>query len=126
VLVRAHVPADTDVVGVARARRARAVVGAAADRSALSPRREGVALLAFAGAVYAGYTVLAIGSGRARKTQLNWVVTGVAAAVNVAVNFWLIPRYGMVGAAISTAVAYVALFLGMMLYAQHVYPVAYQ
>ena len=30
---------------------------------------KGVALLAFAGAVYAGYTVLAIGSGRARKTQ---------------------------------------------------------
>ena len=38
---------------------------------------KGVALLAFAGAVYAGYTVLAIGSGRARRTQLNWVVTGV-------------------------------------------------
>ena len=40
---------------------------------------KGVALLAFAGAVYAGYIVLAIGSGRARKTQLNWVVTGVGA-----------------------------------------------
>ena len=39
---------------------------------------KGVALLAFAGAIYAGYTVLAIGSGRARKTQLNWVVTGTA------------------------------------------------
>ena len=39
---------------------------------------KGVALLAFAGAIYAGYTVLAIGSGRARRTQLNWVVTGTA------------------------------------------------
>jgi O-antigen/teichoic acid export membrane protein len=95
-----------------------------------SPRyqraEEGIALLAFAGAVYAGYTVLAIGSGRARRTQLNWVVTGIGAAVNVGLNFWLIPRYGMVGAAISTAAAYVVLFLGMALYAQHVYPVAYQ
>ena len=53
---------------------------------------KGVALLAFAGAVYAGYTVLAIGSGRARRTQLNWVVTGAGAAVNVALNFWLVPR----------------------------------
>ena len=88
--------------------------------------QEGVALLAFAGAVYAGYTVLAIGSGRARRTQLNWVVTGVGAAVNVALNFWLIPRYGMVGAAISTLAAYVALFIGMTLYAQSVYRVAYQ
>jgi O-antigen/teichoic acid export membrane protein len=87
---------------------------------------KGVALLAFAGAVYAGYTVLAIGSGRARKTQLNWVVTGFGAAVNVGLNFWLIPRWGMVGASISTAAAYVVLFVGMMLYAQRVYPVPYQ
>jgi O-antigen/teichoic acid export membrane protein len=87
---------------------------------------KGVALLAFAGAVYAGYTVLAIGSGRARRTQLNWVVTGVGAAVNVGLNFWLIPRWGMVGASISTAAAYVVLFAGMTLYAQYVYPVPYQ
>ena len=44
---------------------------------------DAVALLSFAGAAYAGYTVLAIGTGRARKTQCNWVVAGVAAAVNV-------------------------------------------
>jgi O-antigen/teichoic acid export membrane protein len=87
---------------------------------------EAVGLLAFAGAVYAGYTVLAIGSGRARRTQLNWVVTGTGAAVNVGLNFWLVPAYGMVGAAIATAIAYVVLFVGMALYAQHVYPVAYQ
>ncbi len=87
---------------------------------------KGIALLAFAGAIYAGYTVLAIGSGRARRTQLNWVVSGVGAAANVGLNFWLVPRYGMVGAAISTVVAYAVLFGGMTLYAQHVYPVAYQ
>jgi O-antigen/teichoic acid export membrane protein len=87
---------------------------------------KGIALLAFAGAVYAGYTVLAIGSGRARRTQLNWVVTGAGAAANVGLNFWLIPRWGMVGAAISTAAAYVVLFVGMTVYAQHVYPVPYQ
>jgi O-antigen/teichoic acid export membrane protein len=87
---------------------------------------KGIALLAFAGAVYAGYTVLAIGSGRARKTQLNWVVTGAGAVVNVGLILWLVPRYGMVGAAIATAAAYVVLFLGMTWYAQHVYPVAYQ
>src|SRR4029077_14303303 len=87
---------------------------------------QAVALLAFAGAIYAGYVVLAIGSGRARKTQLNWVVTGVGAAVNVGLNFWLVPAYGMVGAAVSTAVSYVVLFLGMTLYAQRVFPVDYQ
>jgi O-antigen/teichoic acid export membrane protein len=87
---------------------------------------EGVALLAFAFSVYAGYTVLAIGSGRARKTQWNWIVTGLGAAVNIALNFVLIPPYGFVGAAISTLVSYVVLFAAMMLYAQSVYAVPYQ
>jgi O-antigen/teichoic acid export membrane protein len=87
---------------------------------------EAVGLLAFASSAYAGYTVLAIGSGRARKTQLNWVISAAAAAVNIALNFALIPPYGMIGAAISTAASYVVLFAGMTLYSQHVYPVAYQ
>ena len=97
-----------------------------ARNSAFYRASDSVALLAFAGAAYAGYTVLAIGSGRARKTQGNWVVAGVAAAVNVGLNVALIPPYGMVGAAIATLVAYVVLFLGMVAYAQRVYPVAYQ
>jgi O-antigen/teichoic acid export membrane protein len=87
---------------------------------------KGVALLAFAFAIYAGYTVLAIGSGRARKTQFNWVVSGIGAAVNIGLNFWLIPRWGMVGASIATLAGYVVLFGGMTAYAQRVYPVPYQ
>jgi O-antigen/teichoic acid export membrane protein len=87
---------------------------------------KGVGLLAFAGAIYAGYTVLAIGSGRARRTQLNWIVTGAGAVANIALNFWLIPRWGMVGASISTLAAYVVLFVGMTWYAQRVFPVTYQ
>jgi O-antigen/teichoic acid export membrane protein len=87
---------------------------------------KGVPLLAFAFALYAGYTVLAIGSGRARRTQFNWVVTGAGAAASIGLNFWLIPRWGMVGAAISMVISYVVLFVGMTLYAQRVYPVPYQ
>ncbi len=87
---------------------------------------EAVGLLAFAGTAYAGYTVLAIGVGRARRTQFNWIVTGAAALLNVALNFALIPPYGMIGAAIATAAAYVAMFVGMTLNAQRVWPVPYQ
>jgi len=87
---------------------------------------EAVALLSFGSAAYAGYTVLAIGIGRARQTQFNWIVSGVAAVVNVALNFALIPPYGMVGAAISTVAAYVVLFVGMWLNSERVYPVPYQ
>src|SRR3954465_13327332 len=87
---------------------------------------EAVGLLAFASTAYAGYTVLAIGIGRARRTQFNWIVTGGAALINVLLNLALIPPYGMMGAAIATAVAYVAMFIGMTLNAQRVWPVPYQ
>jgi len=87
---------------------------------------EAVGLLSFGAASYAGYTVLAIGIGRARQTQFNWIISGVAALLNIGLNFALIPRYGMMGAAISTAAAYVALFVGMAVNSQRVYPVAYQ
>jgi O-antigen/teichoic acid export membrane protein/glycosyltransferase involved in cell wall biosynthesis len=87
---------------------------------------DAVALLSFAGAAYTAYTVMAIGSGRARKTQWNWVIAAVAAAVNIGLNILLIPPYGMIGAAIATVAAYVALFIGMVIYSQEVYYVAYQ
>ena len=48
---------------------------------------------------FGGFIVLSIGIGRARRTQFNWVITGVAAVVNVALNLTLIPPYGMMGAA---------------------------
>jgi O-antigen/teichoic acid export membrane protein len=87
---------------------------------------EAVGVLSFGTTAYAGYTVLAIGIGRARQTQFNWIVSGAAAALNVGLNFVLIPPYGMMGAAISTAAAYVALFIGMTLNSQRVWPVPYQ
>ena len=85
-----------------------------------------VAPLAFGGMVYAGYIVIAIGVGRAKRTQFNWVITGIAAVVNVALNLILIPPYGMMGAAVATVAAYGVLFVGMTWYAQRVFPVPYQ
>jgi O-antigen/teichoic acid export membrane protein len=97
-----------------------------APKHAFHRAADAVALLAFASTAYAGYTVVAIGIGRARQTQFNWIVTGVAALVNVVLNVVLIPPYGMIGAAISTAAAYLVLFLLMVVNSQRVYPVAYQ
>lgn len=85
-----------------------------------------VALLGFAATAYAGYAVVVIGVGRARQTQFNWVVTGAAAALNVGLNFALIPRYGMIGAAIATLAAYALMFAGMTWNAHRLFPVAYQ
>jgi O-antigen/teichoic acid export membrane protein len=85
-----------------------------------------VAPLAFAGVAFAGYIVMAIGVGRARRTQFNWVVTGTGAAVNVALNLILIPPYGMMGAAVAMVAAFTTMFLGMTWNAQSVYRVPYQ
>jgi O-antigen/teichoic acid export membrane protein len=85
-----------------------------------------VAILAFAKAAYAAYIVMAIGVGRAKRTQFNWVITGAAAAVNVGLNLLLVPSFGMFGSAAATAAAFAVLFLGMTWYAQHVFPVPYQ
>src|SRR4051794_25490194 len=85
-----------------------------------------VPLLAFGATAFIAFNVMSIGIGRAKQTQLNWVVTGSAAALNIGLNFWLIPAYGMMGAAAATLVAYVVMFLGMTWRAQQVFPVPYQ
>ena len=82
--------------------------------------------LAFAAVAFGAYIVVAIGVGRAKRTQFNWVVTGVAAAVNIGLNLLLIPPYGMMGAAIATIAAYSTMFVGMVWWAQRIYPVPYQ
>jgi len=85
-----------------------------------------VPLLAFGATAFIAFNVMSIGIGRAKRTQMNWVVTGTAAALNIGLNFWLIPAYGMMGAAAATLVAYVVMFLGMTWRAQQVFPVPYQ
>jgi O-antigen/teichoic acid export membrane protein len=85
-----------------------------------------VAPLAFAAAAFGAYVVVVIGIGRARQTRSNWVISGVAALLNIGLNVALIPPFGMMGAAVATIGAYATLFLGMAWKAQRVFPVPYQ
>jgi O-antigen/teichoic acid export membrane protein len=85
-----------------------------------------VPILAFGATAFIAFNVMSIGIGRAKKTQFNWVVTGAAAVVNIGLNFVLIPPYGMMGAAVSTLVAYLVMFFGMAIRANQVFPVPYQ
>jgi O-antigen/teichoic acid export membrane protein len=90
------------------------------------PAANVVAPLAFGVAAFAGYVVVQIGTGRARRTRTNWIVTGIAAALNIVLNLALIPPYGRMGASIATLVSYVLLFALMAWRAHAVFPVAYQ
>jgi O-antigen/teichoic acid export membrane protein len=85
-----------------------------------------VGLLSFSAVAWGAYTVVAIGIGRARFTQFNWVVTGAAAVINVGLCFALVPPYAMIGAAIATLASMGAMFGLMAIHAQRVYPVPYQ
>ena len=59
---------------------------------------DAMALLALGLAFYGAYYVVGVAVGRAKRTQLNWVVTGVAAITNVVLCIVLIPPYGAKGA----------------------------
>ena len=70
--------------------------------------------------------MVAIGIGRLRRTQFNWVITGSAALVDVVLNLLLIPEYGIRGAAAASLTAFTLMFVGMAAYSNRLYPVPYQ
>ena len=102
------------------------IVRLLARRSGYWPASDAVPALAFASVFYAGFIVVTIATGRARQTQFNWIATTIGALFNFALNLWLIPAYGMLGAAYATLSAYVLLLVLRTWNAQHVYPVQYQ
>ncbi|MDX6573441.1 MAG: hypothetical protein QOC86_2597 [Gaiellales bacterium] len=86
---------------------------------------DAMALLALGLAFYGAYYVVGVAVGRAKRTQLNWVVTGVAAVTNVVLCLVLIPPYGAKGAGAATAVAYVLMSVLMVARGNRVFPVGY-
>ena len=98
----------------------------APTNEAFWPGERVVAPLAFAAALFAGYIVVSIGIGRARRTGFNWVVTGTAAVINLGLNAVLVSKYGMEGAATAALVSFAVLFVFMAAYAQQIFPVPYQ
>jgi O-antigen/teichoic acid export membrane protein len=69
-------------------------------------------------AVFAFFEMSAL---HARKAQFVWVVSIVALVANLALNFAWDPKWGMLGAAWATTVAYAIEGSAMYLYAQRVY-----
>ncbi len=60
------------------------------------------------------------------KTWVIPVLSAIAAAVNIGVNLVVIPRYGLMGAAYSTALAYGLLAGLALVVAQRTYPIPYE
>jgi O-antigen/teichoic acid export membrane protein len=86
---------------------------------------DAMALLALGLAFYGAYYVVGVAVGRVKQTQLNWVVTGVAAVTNVLLCILLIPHYGAKGAGAASAIAFLLMAVLMVLRGGRVFPVHY-
>lgn len=82
--------------------------------------------IALAAPLYGGYFIAAIGVGRRKANQFNWVVVAAAAVIEVVALVVLVPRYGVAGAGWALVVAYGSMF-ALMLWREHrVFPVPYR
>lgn len=70
--------------------------------------------------------MIAFGLDLTGKTSYYAPIVGAAAAVNLALNFLLIPPFGMMGAAVSTALSYMVLPVTAYLIVRRLYPVPYE
>ncbi|HET8751128.1 MAG TPA: oligosaccharide flippase family protein [Gaiellaceae bacterium] len=102
------------------------IVRVLAQKHDFWPADAAIPALAYSSVFYAGFTVVTIATGRTRNTQFNWVAAALAAVLNFTLNLWLIPAYGMLGAAYATLAAYALLMVVRTWNAQMLYPVAYQ
>jgi O-antigen/teichoic acid export membrane protein len=75
---------------------------------------------------YGVYLLTSIGLNITGRTGYYPVTTAIGAAVNIGLNFLLIPRFGIIGAAWANATAYALQAALALVFSQHFYPVAYE
>jgi O-antigen/teichoic acid export membrane protein len=72
------------------------------------------------------YVLFIVGVYLEKKTQYLPIISGGGAIVNVVLNFTLIPRYGLMGAAYATLCAYVVMAVSIYFVSQRFYRVNYE
>ncbi len=75
---------------------------------------------------YGAYTIFTVGVSLTRKTWLLTISIGSSALLNTALNFILIPRYGAMGAAIATLIAYIVLAVISYIVNRRIYPIPFE
>ena len=72
------------------------------------------------------YVVFVVGVYLEKKTKYLPFISGAGALLNVGSNFFLIPKIGILGAALSTLFSYVVMAVGMYIASQRFYRVEYE
>jgi O-antigen/teichoic acid export membrane protein len=85
-----------------------------------------IPLILFSYMLYGIYVNLTIGVYIKKKSQLMIIFTGLAALVNIGSNFYLMPRFGMMGAAVATVLAYLVMVFSIFIANKKIYPVHYE
>jgi len=79
-----------------------------------------IPLLGLAAVLDCASRVLNVGITLKKRTIFAPIVIVAALVVNLALNFWLIPRYGMMGATVSTLISYIV-FCGLRYWASNLF-----
>lgn len=72
------------------------------------------------------YVNLTVGVFIEKKTNLMIIFTGLAAVVNVISNIYLMPEFGIMGAAAATLLSYFVMAVSIFIANQCIYPVPYE
>lgn len=83
-------------------------------------------ILAVSVVIYALYFVFWVGANVAKKNRQIPVFFAIASAVNIGLNFWLVPLYGIWAAAWTSVAGFALLATSVYFYSQHWYPIRYE
>lgn len=75
---------------------------------------------------YGIYVNLTVGIYIRKKTQYMIIFTGLAALVNIGSNFYLMPHFGIMGAAFATLLAYLVMAVSIFIANQKIYYIPYE
>lgn len=85
-----------------------------------------VPIIAFA-YIFSGLRLVAvIGLYVKKKTAYIAYTTIAGTLINIALNFWLVPKYGIMAAAWNTVIAFLILFVSSLVYANKYYKIDYE
>jgi O-antigen/teichoic acid export membrane protein len=87
---------------------------------------EVVPLIALSYVLFGCFSILAVGILLQKKTKHVPLITGAGAVMNLGLNYLLIPRYGMMGAAVATVISYLLLPIGSYFVSRRYYPIKYE
>jgi O-antigen/teichoic acid export membrane protein len=85
-----------------------------------------VACLAFSYFMMGAAYILSLGATIRKQTTSIGLAVGIGAILNIALNFWLVPRYGKDGAALATMLSYTVVPIFLYYRSQQIYEIPYR